>query len=87
MAGTSCGSCLRLVRTLMVAELEKAGTVVSNALCEHFELSRAQLFDVVRVTGLTTFSAPASTSCPTSGTASSTPGSGPATPTARHCGP
>jgi len=30
--------------------------VVSNALCEHFELSRAQLFDVVRVTGLTTFS-------------------------------
>ena len=55
-AGTSCGSCLPLVRKLMVAELEKSGTVVSNALCEHFELSRAQLFDVVRITGLTTFS-------------------------------
>ncbi|MFP5416716.1 MAG: nitrite reductase large subunit NirB [Actinomycetes bacterium] len=55
-AGTSCGSCLPLVRKLVTTELEKAGVTVSNALCEHFELSRAQLFDVVRVTGLTTFS-------------------------------
>ncbi len=55
-AGTSCGSCLPLVKTLMTAELEKSGVTVGNALCEHFELSRAQLFDVVRVTGLRTFS-------------------------------
>ena len=55
-AGTSCGSCLPLVKTLTTAELEKQGVTVSNALCEHFELSRAQLFDVVRVTGLRTFS-------------------------------
>jgi len=54
-AGTSCGSCLPLVRKLVTTELEKAGVSVSNALCEHFDLSRAQLFDVVRVTGLTTF--------------------------------
>ncbi|MGZ6787926.1 MAG: nitrite reductase large subunit NirB, partial [Nocardioidaceae bacterium] len=56
-AGTSCGSCLPLVKRLMTEELEKSGAVVSNALCEHFDLSRAQLFDVVRVTGLRTFSA------------------------------
>jgi nitrite reductase (NADH) large subunit len=55
-AGTSCGSCLPLVKNLMGAELQKQGVTVSNALCEHFELSRAQLFDVVRVTGLRTFS-------------------------------
>jgi nitrite reductase (NADH) large subunit len=55
-AGTSCGSCLPLVKSLMGAELQKQGVTVSNALCEHFELSRAQLFDVVRVTGLRTFS-------------------------------
>ncbi len=55
-AGTSCGSCLPLVKKLVVAELEKTGATVSKALCEHFELSRAELFDVVRVTGLTTFS-------------------------------
>ncbi len=54
-AGTSCGSCLPLVKQLMTTELEKSGVTVSNALCEHFELSRAQLFDVVRVTGLRTF--------------------------------
>ena len=55
-AGTSCGSCLPLVKKLVTTELEKSGVEVSNALCEHFELSRAQLFDVVRVQGLTTFS-------------------------------
>jgi nitrite reductase (NADH) large subunit len=56
-AGTSCGSCLPLVKKLVTTELEKAGVAVSSALCEHFELSRAQLFDVVRIQGLTTFSA------------------------------
>ena len=55
-AGSSCGSCLPLVKQLMTAELDKLGVSISNALCEHFDLSRAQLFDVVRVTGLRTFS-------------------------------
>jgi nitrite reductase (NADH) large subunit len=55
-AGTSCGSCLPLVKKLMTTELEKAGVEVSSALCEHFAVSRAQLFDIVRVTGLRTFS-------------------------------
>ncbi len=57
LAGTSCGSCVPLVKKLVTTELEKAGVTVSNALCEHFDLSRAELFDVVRVQGLTTFSA------------------------------
>jgi nitrite reductase (NADH) large subunit len=55
-AGTSCGSCLPLVKKLMTTELEKSGISVSNALCEHFEYSRAQLFDIVSVTGVRTFS-------------------------------
>jgi nitrite reductase (NADH) large subunit len=55
-AGTSCGSCLPLVKKLVATELEKSGVAVSSALCEHFELSRAQLFDVVRVQELGTFS-------------------------------
>jgi nitrite reductase (NADH) large subunit len=55
-AGTSCGSCLPLVKKLVGTELEKSGVSVSNALCEHFELSRAQLYDVVRVQDLGTFS-------------------------------
>lgn len=55
-AGTSCGSCLPLVKRLVTTELERSGVEVSQALCEHFEFSRAQVFDVVRVQGLTTFS-------------------------------
>jgi len=55
-AGTSCGSCLPLVKTLLDEELTAAGVETSHALCEHFAMSRAQLFDVVRVTGIRTFS-------------------------------
>ncbi len=55
-AGTSCGSCLPLVKSLVGAELARAGVMLSTALCEHFALSRRQLFDAVRVTGLRTFS-------------------------------
>ncbi|HEV2088399.1 MAG TPA: nitrite reductase large subunit NirB [Cryptosporangiaceae bacterium] len=54
-AGTGCGSCLPLVKRLMTAELESAGVAVSKALCEHFDLSRAQLFEVVRISGLRSF--------------------------------
>ncbi|WP_062388301.1 nitrite reductase large subunit NirB [Demequina iriomotensis] len=55
-AGTSCGSCLPLVKKIMSTELEKAGIEVSNALCEHFALSRAQLFNAIKVAEVTTFS-------------------------------
>lgn len=54
-AGTSCGSCLPLVKKLVDTELDRAGVEVSRALCEHFELDRRELFNVVRVSGLRTF--------------------------------
>ncbi|MDN4478422.1 nitrite reductase large subunit NirB [Demequina sp. SYSU T00039] len=54
-AGTSCGSCLPLVKKIMATELEKSGIEVSNALCEHFSISRAQLFNAIKVSELTTF--------------------------------
>ncbi|MFV0634971.1 nitrite reductase large subunit NirB [Demequina sp.] len=55
-AGTSCGSCLPLVKKIMGTELEKAGIEVSNTLCEHFDMSRAQLFSAIQVSELRTFS-------------------------------
>ena len=55
-AGTGCGSCVPLVKRLVETQLAEAGIEVSKALCEHFEQSRAQLFDVVRVSGIRTFS-------------------------------
>jgi nitrite reductase (NADH) large subunit len=36
--------------------LKEGGVEVSNAVCEHFTQSRAELFDIVKVTGITTFS-------------------------------
>jgi nitrite reductase (NADH) large subunit len=55
-AGTGCGSCVPLLKKLLDTELTKAGVAVSAALCEHFAFSRAQLFDIVRVTGIAAFS-------------------------------
>jgi nitrite reductase (NADH) large subunit len=60
-AGTGCGSCVNLVKKLVNTQLEEAGIEVSNALCEHFSFTRAQLFDIVRVSahgerGISTFS-------------------------------
>jgi nitrite reductase (NADH) large subunit len=51
-AGTSCGSCVPLLKKLLVAE----GVEVSKALCEHFGQNRAELFEVVAGTGIRTFS-------------------------------
>jgi nitrite reductase (NADH) large subunit len=51
-AGTSCGSCVPLLKTLLAQE----GVEVSKALCEHFAVSRAELFEIVAGTGIRTFS-------------------------------
>lgn len=51
-AGTSCGSCVPMLKRLLEAE----GVEQSKALCEHFTQSRAELFQVVQVTGIRTFS-------------------------------
>ncbi|MCC4250684.1 MULTISPECIES: nitrite reductase large subunit NirB [Microbacterium] len=56
-AGVQCGSCVPLVRKLLEAELAKAGIESSHALCEHFDLSRQELFESVRVLGLPSFDA------------------------------
>jgi nitrite reductase (NADH) large subunit len=54
-AGTGCGSCVPLLKKLLDAELTAAGVEVSKALCEHFDFSRAELFDIIAVRGITTF--------------------------------
>lgn len=56
-AGTGCGSCVPLVKDILRDRLAAAGIATSNALCEHFDLSRAELFDIIRVRGIRTFSA------------------------------
>ncbi|HJT90781.1 MAG TPA: nitrite reductase large subunit NirB [Mycobacterium sp.] len=51
LAGTSCGSCVPLLKQLLEAE----GVEQSKALCEHFSQSRAELFSIVAATSIRTF--------------------------------
>ena len=51
-AGTACGSCVPMLKQLLTS----CGVEQSKALCEHFAHSRAELFEIVRVTRITTFS-------------------------------
>ncbi len=51
-AGTTCGSCVPLLKQL----LAESGVAMPKALCEHFDHSRQELFDIVRVKGIATFS-------------------------------
>ncbi|MEO3814822.1 nitrite reductase large subunit NirB [Sphaerisporangium sp. B11E5] len=50
-AGTTCGSCVPALAAILAAE----GVAQSKALCEHFDHSRPELFDIVRLRGITTF--------------------------------
>jgi nitrite reductase (NADH) large subunit len=52
-AGTQCGSCVPIVKKILDQELVKSGVEVSRALCEHVAMTRAELFESVRILGLT----------------------------------
>jgi nitrite reductase (NADH) large subunit len=52
-AGTGCGSCVPTLKQLLTS----CGVEQSKALCEHFSQSRAELFEIIRATGIRTFSA------------------------------
>ena len=54
-AGTGCGGCVPLVTDLLKSELKKAGRAVVNHLCEHFPLSRTELFAIAKAKNLRTF--------------------------------
>ncbi|KAG8680755.1 hypothetical protein FRC09_017996, partial [Ceratobasidium sp. 395] len=54
-AGTGCGGCIPLVTNIFKAEMKKAGKETNNNLCAHFPMSRADLFNVIKVKQLKTF--------------------------------
>ena len=54
-AGATCGSCVPTVKNIVEEHLAKVGKVVDKGLCEHFRLTRQELFDVVAVHGYRRF--------------------------------
>ena len=54
-AGTGCGGCMPLVQTIFNKEMKAQGAEVLNHLCPHFKYSRADLFNIIYVKKLKTF--------------------------------
>jgi nitrite reductase (NADH) large subunit len=48
-AGTGCGGCVPMVKDLMLSTMKAQGKYVRNVLCEHFNYSRQEMFDLVKL--------------------------------------
>ncbi|HNR05935.1 MAG TPA: nitrite reductase large subunit NirB [Saprospiraceae bacterium] len=48
-AGTGCGGCVPILKDLMTETLKAEGKYIRNRICEHFEYSRQELFDLVKL--------------------------------------
>lgn len=53
---TSCGGCSALATQILKVELTKRGVEVKKDLCEHFPYSRQELFHLIKVEKIKTFS-------------------------------
>jgi nitrite reductase (NADH) large subunit len=51
-AGTGCGGCVPMLKDLMLHTMKAQGKYVRNIVCEHFDYSRQELFDLVKIHGL-----------------------------------
>jgi len=54
-AGTGCGGCVPMVKDIINHTLKSQGKYVRNVICEHFNYSRQELYDLVKVHKLMTF--------------------------------
>lgn len=54
-AATGCGGCKPMVQNILDAELVKMGRAVKNTICEHFQYSRTELFDIIKIKRITDY--------------------------------
>jgi nitrite reductase (NADH) large subunit len=54
-AGTGCGGCIPLVKDLIHETLKANGTYIKNVVCEHFDHSRQELFDLLKINDIHTY--------------------------------
>ncbi len=54
-AGTGCGGCMPMVTDLFNAEMQARGKTVKKSICEHFDYSRQELYDIVRLREISSF--------------------------------
>ncbi|MDB4297291.1 nitrite reductase large subunit NirB, partial [Flavobacteriaceae bacterium] len=53
-ATTGCGGCKPMVADLINETLKASGVVVKETVCEHFDYSRQELYDIVKLKGIET---------------------------------
>ncbi|MBM1107744.1 nitrite reductase large subunit [Aurantibacter crassamenti] len=54
-AATGCGGCKPMVNDLITESLKSLGKTVKIQICEHFDYSRQELFDIVKLRGIQDF--------------------------------
>ncbi|HEX6846525.1 MAG TPA: nitrite reductase large subunit NirB, partial [Chitinophagaceae bacterium] len=54
-AGTGCGGCVPMLKDLMLCTMKEQGKYVRNILCEHFNYTRQELFDLVKIHQVKTY--------------------------------
>lgn len=55
--GTGCGGCVPMLKDLMVHTMKAQGKYIRNVVCEHFNYSRQELYDLVKVKELKSYDA------------------------------
>ncbi|MER5762395.1 nitrite reductase large subunit NirB [Streptomyces sp. NPDC002082] len=55
-AGTGCGGCIGTLQAVLDAELAAAGIEKARGLCEHFTLTRAEIYEKIRTERIRSFS-------------------------------
>jgi nitrite reductase (NADH) large subunit len=56
-AGTGCGGCIPLIKDLVTHSMKAQGKYIRNIICEHFNYSRQELYDLVKIHQLKTYEA------------------------------
>ncbi|MEP4532554.1 MAG: nitrite reductase large subunit NirB [Cyclobacteriaceae bacterium] len=54
-AGTGCGACSPMVADIFSATLKTMGKVVRKTICSHFDYTRQELFDIIKVKGIKSY--------------------------------
>ncbi|NJN34459.1 MAG: nitrite reductase large subunit [Saprospiraceae bacterium] len=54
-AGTGCGGCVPMVKDLIQGSMKKMGRIVRNVICEHFDYTRQEIFDLIKIKKIKTY--------------------------------
>ncbi len=56
-AGTGCGGCMPMVNDLLDSTLKSNGVIVKKVICEHFNYTRQELLDLIKLGEIKTYKA------------------------------